>query len=191
MKRIATLLTATVFATGAFSQTADNTEIGADAQPETTLATTPQPVANNSTFGDWIVTCQAVTTRDTACRLVQEQSLTDTQQLVARFIALPAEDDAAVLLAQVPMGVYLPGGAVYRIAGNEELEQRSMVWQRCLGQLCEAAIQLDAEEIDMMAEGEAILFGYRMDAGAEPIILRVDTAAFADGVAAIRPQLSN
>lgn len=191
MKRIATLLTATVLATGAFAQTADNTEIGADAQPETTLATTPQPVANNSTFGDWIVTCQAVTTRDTACRLVQEQSLTDTQQLVARFIALPAEDDAAVLLAQVPMGVYLPGGAVYRIAGNEELEQRSMVWQRCLGQLCEAAIQLDAEEIDMMAEGEAILFGYRMDAGAEPIILRVDTAAFADGVAAIRPQLSN
>ncbi|MEL6645416.1 MAG: invasion associated locus B family protein [Pseudomonadota bacterium] len=191
MKHIATLLTATVFATGAFAQTADNTEIGADAQPETTLATTPQPVANNSTFGDWIVTCQAVTTRDTACRLVQEQSLTDTQQLVARFIALPAQDGAAVLLAQVPMGVYLPGGAVYRIAGNEEVEQRSMVWQRCLGQLCEAAIQLDAEEIEMMSEGEAILFGYRMDAGAEPIILRVDTAAFADGVSAIRPQLSN
>ncbi|MEM9341947.1 MAG: invasion associated locus B family protein [Pseudomonadota bacterium] len=189
--RIATLVAASFLVAGtALAQDAD-TEIGADATPEATLDTTPQPVANNSSFGNWIVTCQAVTTRDTACRLVQEQSLTETNQLVARFIALPAEKDAAILLAQVPMGAYLPGGAVYRIADRDDLEQRSMIWQRCLGQLCEAAIKLEADEIATMADGGAILFGYRMDAGADPIILRVETAAFADGVAAIRPQLSN
>lgn len=189
--RFATFVAASfMFAGGALAQGAD-TEIGADATPETTLDTTPKPVANNSTFGSWIVTCQAVTTRDTACRLVQEQSLTETNQLVARFIALPGEEDSAILLAQVPMGVYLPGGAVYRVAGREDLEQRSLIWQRCLGQLCEAAIKLEADEIETMADGGAILFGYRLDAGADPIILRVETAKFAEGVAAIRPQLSN
>ena len=191
MKKTVTFLAASLIAAGAATAQDADTEIGADATPEATLDTTPQPVANNSSFGNWIVTCQAVTTQATACRLVQEQSLTESNQLVARFIALPAEGDAAILLAQVPMGAYLPGGAVYRIADRDDLEQRSMVWQRCLGQLCEAAIKLEADEIAMMGDGGAILFGYRMDAGADPIILRVETASFADGVAAIRPQLSN
>ncbi|MEM9708503.1 MAG: invasion associated locus B family protein [Pseudomonadota bacterium] len=133
-------------------------DIAVDAETAVTETTT-DVVANNSSFGDWLVTCQAITTRDTACRLMQEQSLRETNQLIARFIALPAEEGGAILLAQVPMGAYLPGGAVYRIGGREDLEQRSMVWQRCLGELCEAAIQVDKEEIALMQEEGAILFG--------------------------------
>ncbi|SIN90024.1 invasion associated locus B family protein [Vannielia litorea] len=142
-------------------------------------------VSNNTAFGDWIVSCEAVTTRKTACSLVQEQRLKEGGQLVARFVALPVSD-GAILLAQVPMGVYLPGGAVYRFAGNEALEQREMIWQRCAENVCEAAAPLNEEELAVFAEEEALLFGFRPAAEGEPVILRVDISRFAEAVEQLR-----
>lgn len=142
-------------------------------------------IANNTQFGDWIVTCEAVTISRTSCRLLQELSLVETQTLVARFIAFPAAEGSAILLAQVPMGVYLPGGAVYRFANDEEAEQREMIWQRCLGDICEAAIALTPEELGLFAEAGSLLFGYRADVQSEPIIAAVDVSQFAEAIAAI------
>lgn len=157
-----------------------------------TLATLPLTaaaqegeIANNTQFGDWIVTCEAVTISRTSCRLLQELSLVESNSLVARFIAFPAAEGSAVLLAQVPMGVYLPGGAVYRFADDEEAEQREMVWQRCLGDVCEAAIALTPEELSAFTEAGSLLFGYRADVQSEPIIAEVDVSRFAEAIAAI------
>lgn len=146
---------------------------------------TPE-VANNTLFGDWIVTCQAVTVTRNICRLMQEQKLRDSDTLVTRLIAFPAEEGGAVLLAQVPMGVYLPGGAVFRQESDAEAEQKEMIWQRCLGDICEAALALNAEELAEIAEGGAILFGYRGDIASEPIITRVDMTRFGEGLEALR-----
>ena len=142
-------------------------------------------IANNTAFGDWILTCDAVTTSRTACRLVQEQSLRETGELVARFIAVPVAD-GAILLAQVPMGVYLPGSAVYRFEGEDALEQREMIWQRCADTVCEAAAPLDEDELQLFADHDALLFGFRMTAQSEPIVLRVDISEFADAMDVIR-----
>ncbi len=143
-------------------------------------------VANNTLFGDWIVTCQAVTVTRNICRLVQEQKLRESNTLVARLIAFPAEDGGAVLLAQVPMGVYLPGGAVFRPESDETAEQQEMIWQRCLGDICEAALGLDAEGLADLSGSGAILFGYRADISSEPIITRVNMAQFGEGLEALR-----
>lgn len=142
-------------------------------------------IANNSQFGDWIVTCEAVTISRTSCRLLQELSLIETNTLVARFIAFPGAEGSAVMLAQVPMGVYLPGGAVYRFANDEEAEQREMIWQRCLGDICEAAIALAPEELEQFTAAGSLLFGYRADVQSEPIITEVDVSQFAEAIAAI------
>jgi invasion protein IalB len=138
-------------------------------------------IANNTAFGDWVVICEAVTIRRTVCQLVQELSLRDSDQMLARFVALPVEE-GAVLVAQLPMGVYLPGGAVFRFADMDEEPQREMIWQRCFGEVCEAAIPLPEEELAVFARAEAMLFGFRMDAEAEPIILRVDVSRFAEAI---------
>ncbi|MCC6009095.1 MAG: invasion associated locus B family protein [Rhodobacteraceae bacterium] len=138
-------------------------------------------LVNNSAFGDWIFTCEAITVRRTVCRLVQELTLRDGGQLVARFIATPVED-GRILLAQVPMGVYLPAGAVYRFAERDDLEQREMIWQRCLGQICEAAIPLDDDEMAIFAETSDILFGFRMDPSEEPVVVSVDISRFAEAM---------
>jgi invasion protein IalB len=138
-------------------------------------------IANNTAFGDWVVMCEAVTIRRTVCQLVQELSLRDSDRMLARFVALPVEE-GAVLVAQVPMGVYLPGGAVFRFAELDEEPQREMIWQRCFGEVCEAAIPLPEEELAVFARAEEMLFGFRMDAEEEPIILRVDISRFAEAI---------
>tara|TARA_R110002096_G_C14660778_1_gene727809 strand:- start:19147 stop:19692 length:546 start_codon:yes stop_codon:yes gene_type:complete len=172
------LIAGMIVVLGGFAQAQDSSE-----SANTTV--TGAEVANNSRFGDWIVACEAITVSKNVCRLMQELTLTENNALVARFITFAGKEGDAILLAQVPIGVFLPGGAVYRIAEDDTLEQREMIWQRCLGELCEAAINLSAEEIELFGEKGAILFGYRSDANAEPIIVRVDTSEFPAAVAAI------
>ncbi len=143
-------------------------------------------VAINTQFGQWVVSCQAVTVNTNVCRLLQEQVLRDSNVLVARFIVQPVENGAAVMLAQVPGDVYLAGGAVYRLDGDEDGPQREMIWQRCMGGICEAALVLEADEIEAMNAAGAILFGYRMEPTSDPIVTLVDLEAFATGLDALR-----
>ena len=157
----------------------------AAATDESAVTELPADLPNNAQFGDWVVTCEAATVQRNVCRLEQEQSLQESGQFVARFIAVPVAD-GAILLAQTPMGSYLPGGAVYRFASDESIEQREMIWQRCLGSICEAAAPLDQEELALFAESEALLFGFRMAADADPIILRGDISRFTEALDALR-----
>ena len=161
---------------------------GSLAQENTATEAAATDVANNSVFGDWVMACEAVTVSRNMCRLVQEQSLRETGEMLARFIAVPVAD-GVILLAQVPMGVYLPGGAVYRFEGQDDVEQREMVWQRCADTVCEAAAPVDEEELARFAEADGLLFGFRMDAQAEPIVLRVDLEQFGEAVDLIRQSL--
>lgn len=143
-------------------------------------------VAVNAQFGQWVVSCEAVTVSSNVCRLVQEQVLRDSDVLVARFVVQPVEGGDAIMLAQVPGAVFLAGGAVYRLQGDEETPQREMIWQRCYGNICEAAIVLEAEELSAMNEAGAILFGYRLEPNSEPIVTLVDLQEFTNGLDALR-----
>lgn len=143
-------------------------------------------VAVNAQFGQWIVSCDAVTVNTNICRLVQEQVLRDSGDLVARFIVQPTEDESAVLLAQVPIAVFLAGGAVYRLEGDDVAPQREMIWQRCAGPVCEAALLLEPDELAAMNDAGAILFGYRTGPTTDPVITRVDMTDFTTGLDAIR-----
>lgn len=164
----------------------------------TAVSTNEGEIANNTAFGDWVVQCEAVTVSSTVCRLVQELTRTDDNTLVVRFIALPSGTDEAILLAQVPIGAYLPGGAVYRLDNLDEAtsegdpsEQREMIWQRCLGDLCEAAIAVSPAEMAEFTAETGILFGYRPDVEADPLIVRADVARFAEAIDAIRTSRPN
>lgn len=160
---------------------------GAGVQAQDAADAVPE-LANNTAFGSWLVSCEALTVKRSVCRLTQELTLRDQGDLVVRLVALPVSD-GALLFAQVPIGVYLPGGAVYRIAGKDDLEQREMIWQRCLGGVCEAATGLDEAEIENLKDAESILFGYRMDAEGEPLIVNIDMSRFSEGLNALRAQL--
>lgn len=157
--------------------------------PTTALAQTEvADVANNTPFGNWLVTCEALSVKRSVCRLTQELTLRESGDLVVRFIALPAKG-GAIMLAQVPSGVYLPGGAVWRASQSEDAKQHEMIWQRCLGGVCEAAQGLTDADLTEMTSSGTMLFGYRMDPQGEPLVLEVDVKRFAEGIEALRAQM--
>ena len=142
-------------------------------------------IANGAAFGDWRVSCDALSNARTACRVVQTQNVAQTGQLVANFLAYPLEGGEALFVAQVPMGVYLPAGAVYRPQEPADSDQRELIWQRCGGEICEAALQMDGAEVTGLSASGAILFGYQMDPGSPPVITRVDMTGFDEALAAL------
>ena len=129
------------------------------------------------TFGDWVLVCDG----GQPCRLIQQQTERETGDLAVRMIALKV-DDGAVLAAQMPMGVHLPSGAGYRFETPEDEPQRQMVWQRCMDNICEAAIQLDEQELEFFGQNDSILFAYRLTPQDEPRIMQVSLAGFLDGL---------
>lgn len=177
------LAAAAFFAAGAgFAQSTD------EAQNDDTLneaVTQNEAIANNSAFGNWLLNCEAITTADVRCRLVQLLSRAEDNALIVQFIVLAAGDGTHLLLAQTPIGVYLPGGAVYRFADNEDVEQREMIWQRCIGDICEAAIRIDEAERALFAEHDTLLFGFRVDVETDPIIVGVDISEFENALKAL------
>ena len=144
-----------------------------------------QEVVPGQAFGDWVVACEVVSTARNACRLVQTQTRSNGA-FVLQLIAYPQQDGGALLVAQVPMGAYLPSGAVYRPADDAEAPQVSMIWQRCLGEVCEAALRLDEAAVTDLTQAGQIVFGYRLNPGEEPMLTGVDVSTLADGLAAIR-----
>lgn len=145
-------------------------------------------LANNTPFGSWLVSCEALSVKRSVCRLTQELTLRDSGDLVVRFIAIPAEG-GAILLAQVPIGVYLPGGAVWRPAEPEDAAQHDMIWQRCLGGVCEAAQGLTEADLATLSKAGTMLFGYRMDPNGEPLVVNVDVSQFEAGLKELRGQM--
>ena len=129
-------------------------------------------------FGDWVLVCDG----GQPCRMVQQQTVIETGALAVRLIAVKTSD-GAILAAQVPMGVHLPSGAVYRLRTPEDAPQREMIWQRCMSDVCEAALPLDADELALFSQNDALLFAYRMSPNEEARIIQVSLNGFEDGLA--------
>ena len=170
MHRIATLAPALALALAVFSPLT-----GAVAQQAGS-------VENGTTFGNWVIGCGAETTQPTQCNLVQDLRIAESGALVARVLVTELQGGPA-LIGQVPIGAYLPSGIVYQVEGDDT-PQRELIWQRCLGELCEGALALDDAEIERLSQG-TMLLGYRPAPGSDPMILRIQLDGFGDGVAAI------
>ena len=144
-----------------------------------------QEVANNAEFGNWIVRCEAVSTERNRCQLVQMMTRTKDQSLVVRLVAIPAQNGQTLLVAQVPLGAYLPSSPVIGRPDAAEEEQYEMIWQRCMGQVCEAAMVVQPEELAKFKTAQSLLFGYRMDKTQDPIVVQVDVSRLEEGLGAI------
>ncbi len=141
-------------------------------------------------FGNWRVACGADGAQPRSCRVAQLQTLRESGALVGRFVIIPRADGSALFVAQTQSGLFLPGGAVYRFAGENAgesgAEQRDMVWQTCAQGICEAAALLSADELAQFAGQETLLFGYRRSAEGAPTVLPVSLDGFSDALAAAR-----
>lgn len=131
----------------------------------------------NEVFGDWVLLCGG----GQPCRIVQQQTERDSGAFALRLVAMKNEQ-GAILAAQMPMGVHLASGAVYRVPQPENEPQKQMVWQRCADEVCEAAIQLGERDLDLFAQNETLIFAYRQNPQDEPRFISVSLNGFGDGL---------
>jgi invasion protein IalB len=147
------------------------------------LAQTEAP-RNGQRFGNWVLNCEAVGVNQTVCVLTQRFVRTADQAYLGDLLAFAnREGDKLYLAARVPVGAYLPSGFSIRPEASEE--QTVFVWQTCTPQICEAVIELTADQITALEGAGDILGGYRLALGAEPVVFRFQMAGVTEGLAAL------
>lgn len=146
-------------------------------------------VANGQSFGDWLVRCDALGMNRTRCMLSQRVARSDSGALLAEILAFWSDDTPAapILVAQAPVGVYLPTAFVLQPEGSEDDQRLDFVWQSCNQTICEAIGLPDAEKLGQLTGIERLLAGYRPAAGAEASVFPVSTKGLAEGLEALKP----
>ena len=141
---------------------------------------------NGAEFGDWQLSCEALTTTELTCSVVQQLTRTADGSLIARLVVINGADEGQFLLVgQTPDGVHLPSGFVYSFDDEEIAETRDLVWQQCLAGVCEAALIWDAEELAVVNQYDNLLMAYRQAPGVDPLVFRVDVSELDSALVAL------
>lgn len=89
------------------------TPTGSIAQAPAPAGASEAPSSTTATYGDWLVRCTAQpSVPDGLCEVVQGIRVTDRQGLLAQIVfGRVNADDPLRLVVQLPLGIWLPGGA--------------------------------------------------------------------------------
>jgi len=157
-----------------------------DAAPAATTNVAPSRIANGTHFGQWVVSCEALAVNETACVLTQRLARSSDGAFLADMLAFASADGSRLFLgARVPNGVYLPNGFAVKPAEGEAEETR-FVWQSCSRDLCEAVIELSADELATLEDAPGgLIAGFRPGVLAEPVIFNLSVAGASEGLAAL------
>lgn len=157
-----------------------------DSDPAATTNVAPSRVANGTRFGQWMVSCEALAVNETACVLAQRLSRSSDGAFLAEMLAFASADGSRLFLgARVPNGVYLPHGFAVKPAQGEADETR-FVWQSCSRDLCEAMIEVSADELAALEDAEGgLIAGFRPGLLAQPVVFSLSLAGASEGLAAL------
>ena len=158
------------------------------ATPSEPAAEPVTEIANGQSFGDWLVRCDALGVNRTRCMLSQRVARSDNGALLAEVLAFWSDDSPAapILVAQAPVGIYLPTSFVLQPEGSEDDQRLDFIWQSCNQTICEAIGLPDAEKLDQLTGAERLLAGYRPSIGAEARVFPISTKGLAEGVEALK-----
>lgn len=157
-----------------------------DSDPAATTNVAPSRVANGTMFGQWRVSCEALAVNETACVLAQRLSRSSDGAFLAEMLAFASADGSRFFLgARVPNGVYLPHGFAVKPARGDADETR-FVWQSCSRDLCEAMIEISADELAALEGAEGgLIAGFRPGLLAQPVVFSLTFAGASEGLAAL------
>jgi invasion protein IalB len=149
----------------------------AQAKPPQTSAPAAPPVTPPPPESNWITRCTSKT-RAGALECAIEQSVikTDTRQVVVLLrIRIPAETRAPVLLAQLPLGLYVPAHVIVHVDDRKVTE-----WpiQTCDASGCYASGPLAAELLAQLQAGKSLKFSFQ-NLARETIDVTMPLAGFA------------
>ena len=118
-------------------------------------------------IGDWTFQCQAISAKDTICAITQVFANQQTRQpVLALTIRTLGIEKILMLVANAPLGVYLPEPITATIDGGQPLV---LNWQRCTQQGCEATIEIKDESRIAIKAGSRMQIAFKANAGGDPI----------------------
>ena len=145
----------------------------------------PARIANGTTFGNWVVSCEALAVNETTCVLKQQLARSTDRAFVAELLAFWTSDGTKRFMAvRVPNGVYLPSG--FALRPESETEETQFVWQSCGRDLCEGLVELSDDLAAQWTQAETLLGGYRPGRNAEPVVFTLSVAGLNEGLAALK-----
>jgi invasion protein IalB len=115
--------------------------------------------ANGQVFEDWVTVCKPLPDGSERCRLEQNLTTKDTNQLVLRIIlGYLGTNKELVLGANVPLGVDIPFGVVAKIDENPEFRLKML---QCIPDGCEAGQAIPDILASQLKAGSVIRIAYR------------------------------
>jgi invasion protein IalB len=131
---------------------------------------------------NWVVSCSQ-TRPGLECRAGQSLFLKRTRQrILSVAVRLPADTKKPVLLMQLPLGVYLPAGAILQIG---KLEAQTLPFTNCDRGGCIAEYAVTDAELGAIAKGADLTISAQT-VQRKPFTLTVPSLGFAAAYAKIK-----
>lgn len=113
------------------------------------------PEANTAPASDWITRCGSGTrTGSLECAMEQSVAKNDTRQLVAMFtVRIPSDTRAAVIMIQLPLGLFLPAGLELQV---DQGPTQNLPLQTCDTGGCYAGAPLSNELLQQLQAGKTL-----------------------------------
>lgn len=109
---------------------------------------------------NWVTQCESKTRQGALeCSVRQSVVKTDTRQLVAMFaVRIPAETRAPVMMIQLPLGLFLPGGVELQVDDNKVV---ALPLQTCEASGCYVGAPVAAELAEQLRRGKLLRIGFK------------------------------
>lgn len=144
-------------------------------------------VANGERFGAWTVQCEAIAVNETLCVLSQRLVRESDGAFLAELLAFSAADSGSrFIAARVPIGAHFPSGFAIKPVDAEGTDgQKEFVWQSCSREICEALVELSAEEVATLESADPLIGGYRPAITSQPLLFRLSVLGLEEGLTAL------
>ncbi|MEJ1376490.1 MAG: invasion associated locus B family protein [Candidatus Sedimenticola sp. (ex Thyasira tokunagai)] len=134
-------------------------------------------------FGNWLHECESGSEEKRICALTHTVHSTDSKGVILKLtIRKLGSEQTPVLVALVPLGIYLPAGVVAMVDSSPQFP---LVVQRCTVQGCEAFSPLDPKQLWRLKAGKRLLIGFKARRGPSTVTLPVSLSGVSDGLQAM------
>lgn len=164
---------------------------GALAQNQRTAPIPPPPPAaqprDGAVFQDWITRCERIELQGRAqerCYLSQTQTTQEGQRIIQLNIGYIGPNRELAGVVFLPLGIYLPAGAAYRI---DQGPQVAIQIESCIPEGCRAAFLIDDTAMRALRAAPAIHFGFLSEPNGKSLLLSASLRGFSQGIATLKP----
>lgn len=156
------------------------------AQPPAAPPSAGQP-RDGQVFQDWVVRCERLEVQgrpQERCYLSQTQATQEGQRVIQFNVGYIGPNRELVGVVFLPLGIYLPAGAAYRIDQNQQI---AIQIESCVPEGCRAAFLIDEAALRSLRAAQGITFGFLTEPNGRSITLSVSLRGFTQGFATLRP----